>query len=107
MEKRLFDYDPLTGVKQFFYYDEDTDETHIQTVQDVSHELEASKALAKDESYTRKGMKNDMLHYAHVPDGVLMQWMGMGVDIKDTKELIKMVNKPEWQYLKTTTLKHA
>lgn len=35
MEKRLFDVDPLTGSRQFFYYDEATDETTIETVQDA------------------------------------------------------------------------
>lgn len=106
MEKRLLDYDPITGVTQYFHFDELTNETHIETVQDASREVEQSRALQNDDDYTRRGMKNDMLHYAHIPDGVLMQWFGMGIDIKDRKELIKMVNKPEWSYLKTTRMMH-
>lgn len=109
MDKRFLDYDPFTGLMQYIYYDSLTDETHIETTQTSSQlnkELEASKELKNDEEYTRKGMKDDMLHYAHIPSGVLMEWFAKGVDIKDRKELIKMVNKPEYAYLKTTNLVH-
>ena len=109
MDKRLLDYDPFTGLIQYHHYDEMTDESHIETVQthhQLNKELEATKELKNDENYTRKGMKNDMLHYAHIPAGVLHDWHAMGVNINDRKELIRMVNKPEYAYLKTTTLVH-
>jgi hypothetical protein len=35
-----------------------------------------------------------------------MDWFAKGVDIKDRKELIKWVNKPEYAYLKTTSMVH-
>lgn len=107
MGRRLLEYDPFSGISTYFHYDESTDETHLETVGDATAEVEASTSLRNDTDYTRKGMKNDMLHYGHVPDVVLMKWHSMGVDIKDVKELIKMINKPEWRYLKTTTLNHA
>lgn len=109
MDKRLLDYDEFTGLFTYHYYDENTDESHIETVQSdfqLNRELEASKELKNDEQYTRDGMKKDMLHYAHIPSGVLMEWFVQGVDIKNQKELIKMVNKPEYAYLKTTNLVH-
>lgn len=107
--KRLLEHDSFTGLTQYIHYDELTDETHIETVQDstrLNAEVEASRSLQNDEDYTRKGMKNDMLHYAHIPSGVLMEWFAQGVDINDRKALIKMVNKPEYAYLKTTNLVH-
>lgn len=109
MSRRLLDYDRFSGLTQYFHYDELTDETTIETVQDegrLNREVDASRSLQNDEDYTRKGMKNDMLHYAHIPDGVLMAWFAQGIDIKDRKELIRMVNKPEYSYLKTTRLIH-
>lgn len=107
MARRLLDYNPFNGLSTYFHYDESTDETHIETVGDSTAEVEAATQLRNNEDYTRKGMKNDFLHYAHITDAVLMKWHSMGVDIKDSKELIKMVNKPEWRYLKTTNLNHA
>jgi len=109
MHRRLLDYDEFTGLMTYHHYDELTDESHIETIQtseQLNKELEASKELQNDTEYTRKGMKDDMLHYAHIPSGVLMEWFAKGVDIKDRKELIKMVNKPEYAYLKTTTMVH-
>jgi hypothetical protein len=47
-----------------------------------------------------------MAQYAHIPDSVLVTWKSMGVDINDSKELFRMVNKPEYSYLKTTTKFH-
>lgn len=109
MARRLLDYDPFTGLTQYFHYDELTDETHIETVQDATRlnaEVDASRSLQNDDDYTKKGLKDEMLHYAHIPSGVLMDWFTKGVNINDQKELIKMVNKPEYSYLKTTRLIH-
>lgn len=109
MDKRFLGYDDFTGLMSFHHYDALTDESHIETIQtehQLNKELEATKELKSDEQYTREGMKNDMLHYGHVPSGVLMEWYAQGVDIKSTKELMRMINKPEYAYLKTTTMVH-
>lgn len=109
MAKQFFDYDPFTGLIQYFDYDAVTDTTTIETVQDTAQlnkEVQASKELQQDSNYTKQGMKESMLHYAHIPSGVLMEWHAMGIDIKDRKALIKMVNKPEYAYLKTTNMVH-
>lgn len=109
MSRRFLEHDPYTGLTQYFHYDELTDETHIETVQDsaqLNKEIDASRDLQNDDDYTRKGMKAEMLHYAHIPAGVLMNWHAQGIDINDRKTLIKMVNKPEYSYLKTTRLQH-
>jgi len=106
MTRRLLEHDKFSGVTTYFHYDELTDTTRLEHVGDVSAELEASKQLQNDEDYTRKCMKNDSLHYAHIPDAVLLQWHGQGIDIRDQKALFAMVDKPEWSYLKTTKMKH-
>jgi hypothetical protein len=106
MTKRLLDFDQSTGMATYFHYNDATDETILETVQDHRHEVEASTQLQNDDEYTRKGMKNDMLHYAHIPDEVLLRWHSMGININDRKELFNMVNKPEWSRLKTTRMMH-
>jgi hypothetical protein len=52
-------------------------------------------------------VKESWLHYAHIPDQVLHQWAIAGVNINDPKELLKMVNKPEYRYLKLVNKVHV
>ena len=66
MDKRLLDYDPFTGLIQYIHHDDLTDTTTIETVQDTAQlnkEVEASKDLQNDSSYTQQGMKN-VTHHA-------------------------------------------
>ena len=108
MTWRTLGWDPATGILERFQYDSLTGETLIHSVQpDCTPELEASKALARAPEHWRQGVKKGMAHYAHVPNGVLLQWRKMGVNISDNKELIKMCNKPEWAYLRCTDKIHS
>lgn len=106
--KRLLDYDPFSRVSTFHEYDHLTKETHISTVADVEANLEWSKGLQRDEAYSKKGMKKEMWHYAHIPNNVLADWkISKGIDINDTKAILAEVNKPENAYLRVTTKKHS
>ena len=91
---RWVEYDPLTK------------ELHEGATADTSANLEFSRGLQNDEDYWKQGVKNEMAHYAHIPNILLEQWMRMGVDVNDTDALIAMVNKPEYSYLRTTTKRH-
>jgi hypothetical protein len=107
MTKRLLSYDDFTKISTWFNYDPLTDETTLSyTGGDTENHVEASKSLQNDESYTRNGMKNEMLHYAHIPPSILMKWAILGVDVDDQQALFAMVNKPEYAYLKTTNMVH-
>lgn len=107
MDKRVLEVDPITKIITWFSYDDETDTTIISyTGGDAKEKAEHSQRLQNDEEYTKKGLKNDMVHYAHISDEQLLRWHCMGVDIKDTKELFRMVNKPEYRKLKTTNLIH-
>jgi hypothetical protein len=107
MDKRVLDYDPLSKVITWFAYDDDTDTTYIEyTGGDARQKAEQSQTLQNDENYTKIGLKNSMVHYAHISDEQLLRWHCMGIDIKDKSELFRMVNKPEYSKLKTTTLVH-
>ena len=48
MDKRLFDYDPVLGITEYFYYDPDSDKVTIQQVQDTTAIVEQNKAQFKD-----------------------------------------------------------
>lgn len=107
MDKRILSVDPITKVITWFDYDHDNDTTIISYSGGTAKEdADASHKLQNDESYTKQGLKNEMVHYAHISDEQLLRWHCEGVDIRDTTALFQMVNKPEYRNLKTTTIMH-
>lgn len=110
-DKRLLSYE--NGVKEWFHYDVNQAKHAEERKWGIEYEfdmptaeLEASKTLQNDPEHWKQGVKNEMVHYAHVPDAVLLKWHVMGVNINDPRECIKMVNKPEWRYLKCVEKVH-
>lgn len=102
LPERFFDYDPISGIRTFMSTNKNGDWQFRHEFSDVSHEVDASKALATTDDHWNAGVKKDMVHYAHIPDAILFKWHCEGVDIRDSQELMKMVNKPEWAYLRCT-----
>ena len=104
------DYDPLTAITTTFEYDEVTDRTTIGREQDVSIILDANKAITNDESISKQGIKSGWWHYAQVPNIVIEKWLnehGVNFYNKDhQKAVFKLLNQPEYRYLKTTTKMH-
>ena len=66
----------------------------------VTAEVEASKYLQRDDEHWKKGVKQEQVHYAHIPDQILFKWHCEGVDIRDNKALFDKVNSPDWSHLK-------
>lgn len=105
--------DMYDGVKEWFVYDFATENTHIETTQDVEPILDANRLLAQDDDYTRAGIKEEMWHYATIPVVVQLQWLKeYGPErwpMRPGNEnlLYRLVNAPEWNYLKTTTKFHT
>lgn len=110
MAKRVLDYDPLTGMTTNFEYHPETDTTVIHREQDVSVILEANKQIQNNEQISRDGIKNGWWHYAQIPMIVIEKFLNEhGVDIfnKDhQKAVFRLLNQPEYRYLKTTTKMH-
>ena len=108
--KRLLDYNPLTGESVVFDYNEATDVLQLTHQQDVSRILDRNKELSANTDRTKKQIKNDMVHYASIPNTLILKWkQELGVDVFDTKhrkKLFKLLNDPEYRYLKTTTITH-
>lgn len=107
MNRRLLDHDPESRISTWHSYDEHTDTTYIETVQDVEPWLEANKQLQNDEEYKRRGIKNEWYHVASIPIGVQYKWLKeKGVDIynKDHWPAVRrLLNDPEYRYLRTST----
>lgn len=99
--------DVVDGITTWHEYDPLTKETRLYMEGDAEPDIEFAKALAKSDDYTKKGMRNCWWHYCHVPNSVLLKWKSMGVDISRPENLVEMVNRPEWSYLKTTNKVHA
>jgi hypothetical protein len=111
MAKRVLEYDPLTGITTSVDYIPDTDTTVVYREQsDVNLILDANKALQNDDDVTKKGIKKGWWHYAQIPNIIIEKWLNEhGVDIynKDhEKAVFKLLNRPEYRYLKTTAKMH-
>jgi len=107
MSRRLLDYDPLTGVTQYFHHDDITGRWAIETVQDIEPILDTNKAAQNDEGYSKNGIKNDWWHFARIPVVIQEKWLREeGIDIynKDHWQKVKRkLNDPDYKYLKMTT----
>ena len=109
MSWRILSYDAFSGVETWWQWDALENRNVIKyRHRDVEPHLDHAASLRNDTDYTRQGMKGDnALHYAHIPDSLLLEWRAMGVDINDTKALFEMVNRPEYKRFKTTEAFHA
>jgi len=110
MTKRLLDFNPLSGETVWFQYDQSIDAMTITHEQDVSKHLDIAHARAIDDDYTRKGMKNDLWHYAHVPNTTIMKMkLEDGVDLfdkNDSRRVFELLNT-KYKLCKTTGKTHV
>lgn len=108
--KRILEYDPWSGITTTFDYDSSTDTTILYREQDVSAILDLNKALANETEHTRRGIKSGWWHYATIPNIVIEKWLReFGVNAYDKdheKAVYRLLNQPEYRYLKTTAGMH-
>ena len=97
------------GLETIFHHDEKTNVSTIEHKQDVQKFIDVNKDL-HNTSYQRDGIKDDWVHAARIPEIVQIQWM-QKYGIKDiysreyTPLILKLLNSPEYKYLKTGTMK--
>lgn len=107
--KRLLDYNPLTGESVTFDYGAD-DRLVITHSQKIDRKIDTNKALANDDDYTKQGIKNDMWHYATIPNIYIVELQQKhGVSLtrmEDRPKLFKLLNT-EYKFLKTTHKTHT
>lgn len=100
MGERLFDFDPLTGLKTTFRYNEENDSFALTYSQDVDPILDANKE-DQTENFDRRA---DLWHAARIPVGIQYEWLvkhGVNLWDKNHKEGVKrLLNDPEYRYLR-------
>jgi hypothetical protein len=111
MAKQILEYDPFSGITTYFDYEDDSDTTVIYREQDVTPILEMNKALQNEPEAWKQGVKNSWAHYAQIPNIVIEKWKNEhGVDVFNRdhqKAVFRLLNDPEYRYLKTTAKFHA
>lgn len=109
MLTRHLDFDAFSGMETLFHYDELTDQTVIETRQDVSAALDACKELSNLRAQ-QGGRVQSWEMYAHIPDIVQLKWFAeKGVkawDKSHEKEVWKLLNDPEYSRLKVANFYH-
>jgi hypothetical protein len=109
MDKRLLDYNDITGLSTWYSIDSEGTEI-LEYSADSEPVLEVNKALQNDADYSKKGIKDGWWHYGSIPAAVSMKWLiEDGIDILDpdhTPRVLKKMNEPGYRYLKTTTKIH-
>lgn len=95
----LFDFDPITGIKEIFHGHGDQGFS-IEYQQDVEPILEANKSRALSDF----NKKSEMWHAASIPITVQYKWLvEKGVDVHNPDHWPKvrqLLNDSEWSYLK-------
>jgi len=108
--KRVLDYNPYTGITTTFDYDPVTEMTIIGRESDPTAYIEYGKDLQKNEDYSKEGIRKGWWHYGILPPIIIEKWKNeFGVDVfnKDhEKAVFRLLNQPEYRYLKTTTKMH-
>ena len=105
----LFDFDPVTGIKETFDYDPIKDAVTITTEQDLTGFLDHMKAVRSDASISDKGIKEDWWLYASIPTVVELELMKKGLHLSNKdhhKAIFREINE-NYPYLKATEKRHA
>ncbi len=109
MSKRMLDVNPLTGEWIEFDYNHTDDTFTIAHKQDCTAIIEDNKR-AMIEANHGKQKKQEMIHYARIPNIVQMNWYrDHGVktwEREDNKKVMALLNSKEYVYLKRTPIIH-
>lgn len=90
--KRFFDHDPMMGITRYFYHDEETGESTIETVQDVTAIGELNKA--KYDAHTSLDRWGDGKIVASIPMSVYAKMLREG-KTNDQAYMRRWLNDPE------------
>lgn len=107
MAFEFFDYDPVTGVRTLFDYDDDTGTAIFRREEDISGVLElAAKTRAMQPSSYVGVSDEQWFPQAIIPATVMAELLKKGIDVsamegKDATALAKAIEQ-EYPYLKLT-----
>lgn len=98
IDKRFLDYDPMTGITEYFYYDSDEDRCFVQQVQDTTQIVEQNKALlAQSSKHDRYG---EWSKVASIPVSIWADLNAKGI-VKDKEAFKKWLNDPDNRFFRT------
>lgn len=98
MDKKFFDYDPLLGVTEYFYYDDDADKVIIQQVQDTTPIIEQNKAQFNQVDERAKW--GEWSKVATIPMTIWADLNAKGI-VQDKAAFKRWLNDPENRYFRT------
>ncbi len=111
--KRLLKRNPLTTEAVYIDFNAATNSTILTHEQDADHVqliLDANKEAANDHDKSTRQIKNDILHYARIPNIVWYQWyVETGQDLykrENKRELFRRINSREYRDCKMTDRVH-
>lgn len=93
----FFDFDPLTGVRTDFDYDEETGNVHLHRTQDVEALLDYNKALA-NAGATDKGIKESWWLYAKIPPIFMLKMRAKGINVEDGRHIDRVISEINTNY---------
>jgi hypothetical protein len=103
-----FSYDPLTGIRTLFDYDEETDRAVFRREQDVEGVLRFAE-LCRQQGTTREMLKRDDYICLHstIPALVEVELLKKGLSLSREEDLPRIAREIEtnYQHLKCTDLK--
>lgn len=109
----FFDYNPDTGVTEYFDYDHQTGEAYIRTEQDLTAYFRRNQELIAT-GKTDKGLMDggrELHFYASLPPVVQIELRQKGIDIysKDPTMVRRMLHEinANYPYCKVTPKTHA
>lgn len=97
MDSRLFDEDPITGVRRLFHFDNVTEEVTIETQHDVEPILEFAKRNFNDRD---NGWKGDLHHVASIPLPLYFDLKREG-KVDDEQYMKRWLNDPDNRLFRT------
>lgn len=100
---RLFDHDELTGITEYYYYDDDTGGFIMESVQDVEDVIEDNKARA---NMAPSHWRGNWHRVASIPNVVMMELSKQGIvspagRIFDQQAFRKWLNDRDNQLFRT------
>jgi len=106
---QFFDFDPTTGLKTEFDYDETTGNAIIHTTQDVQASLDYAKA-SRNDGLRDHGIRENWWHYCTIPPVVMLKLRAEKGLIcgkpEHAKRIIEEINT-NYPHLKMTQKNHG
>jgi hypothetical protein len=93
----FFEYDPVSGIRTDFEYEEATGNVILHRSQDVTALLEHNKRLA-NAGATDKGIKESWWLYAKIPPIFMLKMRAKGINVEDGRHIDRVLAEINTNY---------